>query len=366
MNTLFDYIFWRGDLSVEQSPINEVDGLIFAALSYIKFNDYVPEGILDGVTIRDLAYYYRDLPKEELIDAYRCEKDLELLERMSQAPRYQSMRISANSHIISNDLEAQFAAFTVEISKNTHMIVFRGTDESLIGWKEDLNLSFLDSTAGQRLASEYLNYVALKTHGKLYISGHSKGGNFAVFSAASAPSLLQKRIACIWNYDGPGFREEFLSRPGYQAILPKVHTLVPQSSVVGMLLEHEEPYTVVESGNIGLLQHDPYSWKVMGPTFVTNEEVDESSRITDTSIRMWLSGLSPDDREKFVDAVHQIILETHATKLSDLAKPQNIMQILKVLGQSDEDTKNMIVNTLGALGKSMSMTLKDSFKAGKS
>ena len=56
MANLLDYLDWRGDLTLDKSPFNEVDNLILAELSFVDFKDIVPapsEG--ESVALRDAA-----------------------------------------------------------------------------------------------------------------------------------------------------------------------------------------------------------------------------------------------------------------------------------------------------------------------
>ena len=357
MSSIIDYIYWRGDLSFDAFPPTEVDGLIFSAFSYMRFPQMVKNDFSASIRIQDLAEHFFSEPEEKQREAIRNENDLILFKLMASTPRYADVEVLAYQSILDTEKEVQFAAYTFKLNHLFHAVVYRGTDTTVIGWKEDLNLSFIDDLPGQQYARDYLAYVAKNTLGNLIVCGHSKGGNLAVYAAASVTPRTQKRIHTVYNYDGPGFMKHFLEKPGYNSILSKIETLVPKSSVVGMLLEHEEPYEVVNSTNIGISQHEPYSWEVLGPSFVKDTELDMSSRIVDESLHVWLAGLSREDREKFCTAIHSICMESKPEKLVDLVKPQNAMTILKTFGETDETTRTMILSTLSALGKAMADTM---------
>lgn len=351
MNSIFDYIDWRGDLSFSVDPFNEIDGLVFSAFSYIRPNTMFENNVKTEKSLEDIKSYINELSEKERASACRCLDDLRLLECMTNSKRYSNIKIIYYSNIFDTDTEIQFAAYAIDLGKDGTLIVYRGTDHSLIGWKEDLNLAYLDTLPGQEIAKDFLNMVAKESHGPLYIMGHSKGGNFAMYAASSVGKRVQGRIQAVYDYDGPGFRGALLKSEGYLNMVPKIYTYVPQSSVVGMLLAHEEPYQVVESKNIGLLQHDPYSWNLLGNQFVMLDDTNNASQFTSTTIHTWVNGLTPEQRELFVENVYTIIAESNAETLSDLAKPASIRLIMKALSQTSDETKQIINDTLSQLGK---------------
>ena len=209
-------------------------------------------------------------------------------------------------------------------------------------------MSFQSQVPAQEKALWYLEAFARVHHGPIRLAGHSKGGNLAVYAAAKATEELQDRILSVHNHDGPGFHSEMLRSPGYRAILPRVRTFVPQSSVVGMLLEHEEPYTVVRSRQLSLLQHEPYSWEVQGGDFVRMEEVDDSSRFVDQTIKQWLSTTSMEERNAFVDAVYELLTLGQIDDLREVILPKNVLRYLRMLS-TDEHIRSVIAREFAEL-----------------
>jgi hypothetical protein len=165
----------------------------------------------------------------------------------------------------------------------------------------------------------------------LRISGHSKGGNLAVFSAVKAEESIRNRIREVFNHDGPGFTDYVMLDPAYKELAPRIRTIIPQSSVIGMLLEHEEPYTIIRSKQIGLLQHDPYSWDLLGPDFIPVEQITANSRFLDQTIKTWLAGMTMEERNEIVDTVYDLLTIGGADNAFDLLHPKNIRATLKTL-----------------------------------
>ena len=143
-----------------------------------------------------------------------------------------------------------------------------------------------------------------------------------------------------------------LDSPGYQELLTRLHTFIPQSSVVGLLLEHDEPHTVVRSRQIGLLQHDPYSWEVEGGSFLQAEEITPGSRMADQAIKGWLAGLSPQERSQFVDSLFHLLSAGEASTTADLLQPRSLQAALRSLADDRDGTRRTLVEGLIQLARS--------------
>lgn len=203
-------------------------------------------------------------------------------------------------------------------------------------------MSFQDRVPAQEKALYYTQTFAQVHPHPLRLCGHSKGGNIAVYAAAELPPQVQERILSVHNHDGPGFGQSMMGSEGYLSMVPKIRTFVPQSSVVGMLLEHEEPYTVIKSRQVSILQHEPYSWEVLGGDFVRVEEITADSRFLDKTIKTWLSGMSHDQRSEFVDAVYELLSLGDVADPREIILPRNVLRYLKTLGE-DEEIRKLIL-----------------------
>lgn len=332
MADLFDYLQWRGDLSFRQSPANRVDALIFSALSYISFGGSVEAMPEVPISLKEAAEEFFRLPDQE--SRCRVKSDLSLLMAAAETTRFGNVMLLQYRSLLVPEEETQFAAVTFLLDDNTGMITFRGTDYSLVGWKEDFNMSFQETIPSQRLALQYTTEIALKYIMPLRICGHSKGGNLAVFAAVKSEAEVRDRILAVYNNDGPGFTEYLLSDPNYKQMVPKIRTIIPQSSVIGMLLEHEEPYTIIKSKKIGLLQHDPYSWEVLGPDFLPMEEITADSRFLNQTIKTWLSGMTTEERNEVVDTVFDLLAIGDVDNVFEIIQPKNIRNYLRTLSSN--------------------------------
>lgn len=358
MSDLTHYIAVYGYKTLQEVPLSAVDGLVFAAMSYIRFDGLVPGELQKAPTIHETAGALLSLPDRERLLRVRSLEAQELLRAMAESKRFSSLRLTGYRDIRSPDLEMQFSAVTILLGGGNAFAAFRGTDGTLVGWKEDFNLSFEDTVPGQWAACHYLMDMASRVTGALWVGGHSKGGNLAVFSAACASRDILSRIPAVYNYDGPGFSKAVLQSAGYQAILPLIKTYVPQSSVVGMLLGHEESYSVVLSSQKGLMQHDPYSWVIQKGDFVLLKEITEGSCLVDHTIKSWIYSLTPKEREAFVDTVYEILRSSGATRTGELLLPGNMLEIAgKFLAELVDINRENILGPLLLLVKAAGQTL---------
>ncbi len=243
MNIL-DYLDWRGDLTFAERPFNEVDNLILSTLAYLKMDGLVPENPAASVAIADLPAKYKAAGYDQTAffnDPYP------LAEKAADTARFKDVRVSRYMSRTEVDEAVQFAAVTFDLGDGTKYVAYRGTDETIVGWREDFNLALLPETPGQSEAVAYVNAVAAETVSPLRLGGHSKGGNFAVYAAAFCEAATKKRILSVYSNDGPGFLREIADSDAYRSILPRIQKIIPESSLIGILLSGSEPKRVIAS-----------------------------------------------------------------------------------------------------------------------
>lgn len=349
MTDLFDYIAWRGDIPFSQVGVTPVDALIFSAFVYMDFGGLVPEDLNGPVPLAQAAEAFLSQP--ERVEWVRNKHDLRLARAMALAPRFRELELCFYRSQLIPQEQTQFAAMAFLLDDGSAFLAFRGTDASLVGWKEDFNMSFQDAVPAQLKAHQFTEAFAALCPRPLRLGGHSKGGNLAVFAAARCAPYFQDRILAVYNNDGPGFTEYLMGDPGYRRMVPKIHTYIPQSSVVGMLLEHEEPYSVVRSDQVGIMQHELFSWAVLGGDFVHLEEVTSESKLLDRAVKTWIASMSKQERSDFVDAVFQVLSAGGAASVRDLMQPQNLKALVHTLS-TDDQTRKLLTGELWELLRS--------------
>ena len=322
MSNLFDYLTWRGDLTVDAAPLNEVDFAIMSSLAYIRL-EKVAASNLTGMSLSELYERFGDTPKvNEILDFDRSVNLFWIA--MSQSVRFGGARmrrfVSVTEDNEVDEKDKQFAAATLTLDTRdgeVAVITFRGTDSTMVGWRENFTMGYEDTVPAQRDAKEYAE-DALERFERVYLCGHSKGGNLALFAAATVKPELRDRILGVYNYDGPGLNDKLLATEGWAAVRDRVRTFVPPSSVVGMLFGNGEPRQVVQADGSGILQHDVFMWHVLGPSFVAGEEMTASSEIFDRGIDEYLADTGEEERKTFVYALFKLVDAAGITTTEDM------------------------------------------------
>lgn len=352
MANIEDYIKWRGDLSFEQSPFCRVDVLILCQISYLNFDRLLPDYDF-GVEMKlsELAEIFensRDFKKRSETGLLINRKTAPFFLQVARTRRFENIRITGYVSKIDLTVEEQFAAASYKLPDRTNFICFRGTDDSIVGWKEDFNLATEKEVPAQKDAVEYLEKAAKNLKGKIRIGGHSKGGNLAMYASAVVDKKISERILCIYNNDGPGFYEARVKSPEFVRIAEKVESCYPQFSIVGMLFQHIGKQIFVESDEIGVMQHDPFSWHIMGKDFVILENNDYGSKFFHNTFNEWISKLEPARREIFVDTVFKIIESTDAKTNTELELnfARNSVKVLKAINKLDPEMRKICKETV--------------------
>ena len=358
MANILDYLDWRGDLSFTAAPFNEVDNLIFTQLCFLDLNNLVPAdpGAVPVRLEHAIDRYFERHPMESTSMGMIVPADiLKLADRARRTPRLRDVCLTGFVNQVDTRSEMQFSATTSLPGDGSAFVAFRGTDDTLVGWKEDFNMAFTPTVPAQAQASRYQERVLRAIPHPLHLGGHSKGGNLAVYAAIHADPSDHARIIDVYNNDGPGFHKQMLSSEAYLSMHRKIRSIVPESSIVGMLLDHEEPYRIVKSTAKGLFQHDGFSWELIGDHFSTLTHLSSESRLVDRTLKLWLAEMDNAAREEFVDSIYDLLCATNARTLTELAadrkallnslrgiEPKNRDMLVKlVLLLADQGTKNL-------------------------
>lgn len=268
-----DYLRWRGDFTFEQAPFNSVDASLFASLIYLPVDKSAA-----GHTLSEVAQRLHTLPsfQHQMHDETGAEVLL-----LPESPRLGNVKIlNWTNRMDTKPAPLQFTAATFRLNDHTILISYRGTDSSMIGWNEDMNMNYMPEIYGQTVASKYLQTIAEKfPYDEIYLVGHSKGGNFAQFALSNSPIELQNRIIQAISFDGPGFFHQVYSTDGFKRSKYKMKTYLPESSIIGTMLDHPERVLIIKSDAPMKDQHDPRRWSVGRDSFVLAEGLTTGSRV---------------------------------------------------------------------------------------
>lgn len=365
MANIFDYLEWRCDMPFSVDPFNEVDNLVLAELVYTDFKGIVS---MDGreVSLREAceAFFRHHTHEEIMADKSFTARAPLLMEKMLCGTRYRDLRMCWFLDETDSFREVQIAVITFLLPDQSAYIAFRGTDGTLVGWKEDFNLSFLPETEGQSRAVRYLNQVGRLVQGTVRVGGHSKGGNLAVYAAAGCDREVQDRIETVYSNDGPGFQKEMLSSDGYQRILPKIASIVPDTSIIGLLLSSPASQHVIKSSQTGILQHDGFSWEVARNRFVT-AELSDLSLLIKKSLSDWLNQMSDENRRVLTEVIFSLIESTGADTFSEISqqKWKSAEAMMAAIRKVPKEKQAEILSFLQQLGLSGGQTLTEYISA---
>ena len=346
MASILDYLDWRGDIAFSTSPFNEVDNLILSELAYMDCQGIATD---QGLALREAARLFLAQGRGEIIEnvaLFQADKLCPLLRAAAQSERFGGVQVLTPVQLVDEKAETQFAATAFDLGQSGIYLAYSGTDDTLIGWKEDFNLSYMESVPAQRMALEYLLQMAAAHPGRpLMLGGHSKGGNLALYAALNAPKELAERITAVYSNDGPGFREHAYEGPAYRRLQSRIHSIVPQESIIGMLLEHPEDYKIVCSQQKGILQHDAFSWQVMRNEFVPAVEKSEELELNEQMLRGLVGSLTEEQLRDLTNALFEILTgsgATTTTELRDEGIVRSLPAMLKAYDSLDEDTKRLV------------------------
>ena len=351
MANLFDYLEWRGDLGFDVSPFNEIDSLILSQISYVNLDGVVSFDPQKSVTLLDAARTYLRAHKGEkaYLGKILPPETLTLMVRAAKTKRFGALSLLGYVSRINLKEELQFSALTFSFRREQYFVAYRGTDDTLVGWKENLNMSFMQSVPAQREAVAYYERIADARTGSFVLCGHSKGGNLAIYAAVKCAEAYRDRIVAVYNNDGPGFDKKFIRSEEYKEMKDRIHTIIPQDSVVGLLLEQEDDYEVIRSHEKGLQQHNAFSWEVLGTRFIHLDAVSEESLQIDSTVHGLIRSLKPVEREKLVDSLYQALVATGAKTLTDLNIEK--VKLLKLWGTMDPTTRAHMIRLFSLLVK---------------
>lgn len=305
-SNIIDYVRTQLD-TFDQRDVCRVDSIVFSWLSYYRLP--APEMAAYGLDGMPLKEWHRAEWFSPLCDKLTDPKSsIELLAAVAASPRFRNVRVSDYVSYTNELVEQQFSAMTFHLGPRATFVAFRGTDNTLVGWKEDFNMAFKTAVPSQVTAVRYLEHAACGTEGRLWCGGHSKGGNLAVYAGVMCDDATYGRLVTCFSHDGPGFSDKTMGDPRWSRANCLVDKTIPQSSLVGMLFENQEhDAKVVHSHSIGFSQHDPFTWEVDGCDFVFEERLGQSASAVDASVNEWLAHASDQEREEFVDAVFRVL-----------------------------------------------------------
>ncbi|MBQ7562834.1 MAG: DUF2974 domain-containing protein [Lachnospiraceae bacterium] len=340
MKNIIDYVKKYGEKTFSELPFTEVDSLVLSQLSYLKFDKVIPYDT--DICLKDL----KKSPKLDTLFAYKPyeKNNRQLFSLAAKSPRFSELLIRDYVNITEKEREIQFSAMVFKLSEDLAYMAFRGTDDSIIGWHEDFNMAYKSPVPAQLYSVSYLNNFASKSSEALYIGGHSKGGNLAIYSCAKCLSEYQPRIRRIYSHDGPGFKAGIITQQEMSVIEKKIRKSVPQSSIVGMLMQTQGEYDVVDCRSLGIAQHNPYNWKISGHRFKKQSNIHRHTEIQNESLNLWLGGMTEEETGVFVETLFETLEQADLNSLSQLSEDfTGVLKRIRTATENMSAEKKMIM-----------------------
>ena len=351
MGNIMDYISWRGALTFAQSPFNEVDNLILACFSYVNLDRIPAVTRQKGIELKKLVKEFKKLHTIKELEADKSFIRLApfMMFEMAESVRFGNCVIRNYVNEIVTEAEQQFSAVEIVLDDGTSYISFRGTDDTIIGWKEDFNLS-TGVVPAQKRAVEYMQRISDKASGMLRVGGHSKGGNLAIYGSVMCKSVHDK-ILEIYSNDGPGFSKEFQESPETAEMMPKIIRIIPEYSIIGTLLEHEKQPIIVASTSRGLLQHDGFSWEVQGPGLVRRDSLNKMALRFIEILHKWIDGMDMEQKRLLIEDLFATLQASGYENLSEVQSGglKSLAAMVKRLDKFAPESRGMMQELLTAI-----------------
>lgn len=364
MANINNYLQWRGDITLEERPFNDVDNIILSVLSYLDFTGIVAdEKSGERISLRQVCKRFLDEVDSaggNIIPYVRsvARVDTRFVRLLGESQRFGSAQLCAYVDVIDQKRALQFSALQIDLSNGETYVAYRGTDNTIVGWREDFMLSFT-VTEAQRSAAAYLQRVFDRTEKQgrtLRVGGHSKGGNLAEYAATCCSDEQRKRIIRVYSNDGPEMAPEVMPRDPREVLGNRLKHIVPSYSVIGMLFARPDDQRIIaKSTAIGIAQHDMMTWQVMRTGVDEALELQPDCVLLNEAIAQWARGISLDERERVTKEVFDALQVGGATRFDEIvASPVGLQKVLSALGNTDSRTQDLAIALVeGTVGTSM-------------
>lgn len=346
MANLLDYVRWRGDIPFSAMPLNEVDALIFSELCYAPYEQVITEEMLcTGMTISTLCEkFFNKNTKKSIGAILPTDQILGLFKAISQSVRFKDVLVRGYVNEIDTKEEKQFCAMCYDMCDDSTFIAFSGTDDTIVGWKESLNMAVFTPIPSQLRSVEYLKQVSGCSGKKLYLGGHSKGGNLAAYAAIMTTKCIQNRIEAVYSFDGPGFQQSFIERYEKKEIHDKILKILPQETFVGAIFEPVGDVKFIKSNAKGLYQHDGFTWELEGCRFIESGGPEKSSKDFHDFLRSWYARIQDCEKAEFIEAVYKLLTVNSAETLTDIVSDK--FKFIKGILQTDDASKKVFLKVI--------------------
>ncbi len=329
MNNILEYVKRYASSTFKEMKFNEVDGLVFSVLSYGDFSGIVPASFIGSTPIRlnqaIAIYFKKSKTRSEILSPTFLLELRELMRQCALSKRYGSCKLLSFVSNNNQKLKIQFGALAIEYIKDESFVAYRGTDNTVNGWREDFEMSFKQIPA-QLAAMDFLEHLFGIYQGRIILGGHSKGGNLAMFAGLMTQGS-DIRISNIYNYDGPGLTSELIEHGKYPQLTNIIQNYIPENSVVGLIFETDYTQYIIEAEGAGAKQHNPMRWKVRNNQFVDSTNIATTSLIFQKTMKEWIKNMDNANKKELTEVLFGIIEENGFQSLNEIKDKKNFFVV---------------------------------------
>lgn len=355
MSNIIDYIKKNHHRSFKELPLNEVDIAIINELSYLPIGEALSTTFKKQfISIKQLNEENRLFFKKTNYNFMTTKERVQLYEVIVDSNRFIDIEIGYYVNDVNLAIEQQFSAMVFRLPSINHtQIVFRGTDDSLIGWKEDAKMTYMKTIPSHQSALNYLTIFLKEWEGQVVVSGHSKGGNLALYATCMIQKSLQKKITAIYTFDSPGHYQSLLDASSYHNIKHKIISIIPKESIVGVMLKPDLDSKIVESKSFGFFQHNISQWQVKENQFLPAKDTTLISKALEDTFKLWQEELSHDELETFFNIFFDLFFDIGVVSLDDIKKNKrkNLAHLFKEIVNLKPKEKKIMRKSLRTMIK---------------
>lgn len=339
---IIDFIKINGHKTFDELAFNEVDGLVLAQLAYLNYNN-ICTSFDDIIDSRSLNSYETSILLSQR-DFGSVRDNQRLIREVLLAKRYYGIKFGhyVDEHCV--DEEKQFSAITF-ILDDFICISYMGTDDTILGWKEDFSMSYSSFIASQKEASKYLDKIASLYDLPIIVTGHSKGGNLAIYAASNCDLINQDKILKVYSYDGPGFNKTFISSKKYLDLLDKLEVYIPESSFIGLIMYADDNYKIVASNKLFVFQHNVFNWLVDERGLLLKDKLSKKSIAFSESNRKWIETFTDNERKIFFETIFNLLEYNDKRSFNEIRKnwKGELTRIINSSKQISEEHKKLMM-----------------------
>lgn len=349
MANMLDYVYWRGDITFHQSRFNDIDNTILAVLSYIDYDGAIPEYPTEKKVLYKSAVkkVFQTHEKEKIVLGLVVPKTIvKLMDNVHETKRFGSLHVSNYINIVDKNTKTQFSAVVFHISDKVIYVSFRGTDDTLIGWQENIDMLYTMPTGAQVKSVKYLEKIAeLFPDTRIFLGGHSKGGNLANYAAIYCKDEVKERIITCYSNDGQGMDKSLVNLEKYEKVKDKIVRIIPENDVVGMIFDPFAGKTIIAKSNgQGVYQHDAFTWKIGVTEFLTANQIKPSAVRLDKQLTKMIKTVPTEDKIDFGNNLFEFIKASNLDTLMDCKKES--LKLIKYLNKFSGKSKRLFIQLI--------------------